>query len=127
MRDILIQLASELVERLEKKTADADQVADAVIRLLAQRGQLSLVRELPEAIERVWKERYGAATISVQSAHPLTAALRKQIEALAPGAELRETVDTKLIGGMRLRIDDRIIDGSIAGHLDQLRTQWKAS
>lgn len=121
MRYSAKQLASALIDTAQKHTAPG--AANALIALLAKAGELRQVRAIAEAVELVWKQRYGAATVTVETAHPLTAALRRRLEAVARGAELRETVDPSLIGGARVRVDDRVVDGTIAGYLKQLHTK----
>jgi len=39
--------------------------------------------------------------------------------------ELATEVDPSLIGGMQVRLDHRVIDGSVRRHLDDLRQQLK--
>lgn len=116
------QLARALIETCEQKGVDIDKAADGVVALLAQQRELARVRDVMEAVEHVWKQKYGAATVTIQTAHPLTAALHRKIEEAAAGAEVRSSVNQQLIGGARVRVDDRIIDGSITGKLEQLKS-----
>ncbi len=115
------QLAWTLVDTLkEASKEDIEQTAKSVIHLLASRNELNRLKGLVEAIEQVWIQKYGAATITVGTPYPLSAALRKKLETIAQGVELKEQVRPELIGGTRLRVDETIIDGSIQGHLSQL-------
>ncbi|TAL51280.1 hypothetical protein EPN81_00415 [Patescibacteria group bacterium] len=115
------QLARAFVTSLEEATRPQVEAAAAeLITLLAQRNEIHRVKGVIEAIEPVWQEVYGAATVKIETAHPLTAALRKKLEALAPGAEIQEMVRPEIIGGAKLRMDETIIDGSIEGHLSDL-------
>ena len=120
MKNTPKQLARELVDLCEKGE-DVHMVADALVALLQEKSSLGMLRDVMKSIETVWKDRYGAATITVVSAHPLNAATRTRLEQTAKGAQLIEDVDVELIGGASVRIDDRIIDGSIKGHLDHLK------
>lgn len=99
-----------------------DAAAAEFVRLLAEKGSLRVAHDVIRAIETVWKETYGAATITVETAHPLSRIARNALESAAKGATVRDIVAPELIGGARLRIDDRIVDGSLAGQLEQLRT-----
>ena len=115
------QLAQTLVETLENASKeDIEQTTTAVIHLLASRNELNRLKGLIEAIEQVWIQKYGAATITVETPYPLSIALRKKLETIAQGVQLKEQVRPELIGGARLRVDETIIDGSIQGHLLQL-------
>ncbi|MBI4591847.1 F0F1 ATP synthase subunit delta [Candidatus Uhrbacteria bacterium] len=115
------QLARAFVTALEGATRlQVDGAATELVALLASRNEVHRVKSVIEAIETVWRETYGAGTVKIETAHPLTAALRKKLEALAPGAQIKENVRTEIIGGAKLRIDETIIDGSIEGHLAHL-------
>lgn len=116
------QLATVVIDLVESGKASVQEVTDGLVRLLAAQHDLKRLHDLERAIEHVWKQRYGVATLTIETAHPLTASLRKKIEQTTKGAEVREVVNPDLIGGARLTIDDRVIDGTITGTLDQLRT-----
>lgn len=115
------ELARVLVESLnhaDEKTVTV--VAEDLVRELGSRRELHRLRGLLDAMDHAWAKRHGAATISVETAYPLSDVLRKKIEKIADGAELRERVIPELIGGARLRVDEKIIDGTIEGSLEQL-------
>ncbi|MBM5789723.1 F0F1 ATP synthase subunit delta [Candidatus Parcubacteria bacterium] len=114
------QLATALLETAEH-AHNARGAADALMAWLSQRGELHRARGVAAAVEQVWKQKYGAATVTIASAHALPSDLKKRLETLAPGAEVKEAVDPALIGGARVRVDDRVVDGTIAGYLEQLR------
>ena len=115
------QLAGVLIEHIQIQKLDVELVTDALITFLAERRELHRVREIVLLIERIWKEKYGAATITIETAYPLTSAMKKKFEHLGEGAEVKEQIDSSVIGGARIRIDDRIIDGTLANSLQQLR------
>lgn len=119
------QLATALIDEMEKKGADVKQVTREFVHLLAERNELKRMGDVVRAIDLIWKKRHGAATITVETAHPMNDALRKQLEKIAPGAEVREVINEALIGGARVRIDDRMIDSTISGHLERLKTHLK--
>ncbi|MBI4256603.1 F0F1 ATP synthase subunit delta [Candidatus Uhrbacteria bacterium] len=115
------QLTRAFVTALRGATIQqVESAAAQLVALLASRNETHRVKGVIEAIETVWRETYGAATVKIETAHPLTVALRKKLEALAPGAEMREKVRPEIIGGAKLRIDQTIMDGSIEGHLAHL-------
>lgn len=115
-------LANVLVELLEGSDAlMVQEVMRAFVRLLAERQELYRVNGVSQALESVWRDRYGAATIAISTAYPLTDEMRASLQALAQGATIHEEVDATLIGGARLKVDDTIIDGSVKGHLETLK------
>lgn len=116
------QLARLLVNLLDGSTKpQVESAAGELVTLLARQNEVHRVKGVIDAIEDAWREQYGAATVKIQTAYPLTSSLRKKLEELAPGAEIKEQVRPEIIGGARLRIDETIIDGSIEGHLAQLK------
>jgi F-type H+-transporting ATPase subunit delta len=70
----------------------------------------------------------GRTYAEVQVAQPLTESQTTALQAAlerATGAELtmRVTVDPSVVGGVRARVGDTVIDGSVARRLSQLRTR----
>jgi F-type H+-transporting ATPase subunit delta len=68
----------------------------------------------------------GLVHVEVVSAVPLTKsledALRTKIESsLGKTVELTLTVDKEILGGLRLRIGDRVADASVRHRLERLR------
>ncbi len=116
------QLAELLVHECEDLSrTELVKVVKAFVSELALRGWIYRWRDIEREVHGAWQRKYGAAHVTVVSAHPLTVALRKSIEAAAPGAEILERVDERLMGGAIIRIDDRRIDASIAGSLQRLK------
>lgn len=112
------QLTRAFVAALDGATkVQVENAAAELIAILASRNEVHRVRGVIESIENVWRETYGAATVTIQTAHPLTTAFRKKLEDIAPGVQIKEKVRPEIIGGARLRIDETIIEGSIEGHL----------
>ncbi len=116
------QLAKVLFDTIDKGNGkDVSAITDEFVRLLAKRAELHRISGVIQSFEKIWKDKFGAATITVESAHPLSASLKKQVEEIAPGAEVREIVNENLIGGAKIRLDDRAVDGSVSGHLNQIK------
>lgn len=106
------QWADALEAACEGKTpAQVTAIAGELVRTLASRGELGKAREIVRRL---------TVTVSAETARPLKAATRKAIEDAA-GAPVTEVVRPELIGGLRLRIGDRVIDGSVAGNLERLK------
>ena len=56
------------------------------------------------------------------------AALAERLRAMTGGdVETEERVDPDLLGGMQVRIGDRLIDGSVRGRLERLRASLATS
>jgi len=117
------QLATALVQATEGKSGKELQSAvSEFVRILSQERLMHRWRDIARAVDRVWIERHGMANVTVATAYPLDKPLMQALEKAANGASVTTTVEPELLGGARIRIDDRLIDGSIAGHLERLRT-----
>ncbi len=115
-------LATVLVDECEDVTrAELVKIIDAFVGELAARGIMHQWREIEREIHGAWRRKFGAANVTIVSAHPLTVGMRKAIESSAPGADITERIDERLMGGAILRVDDRRIDASVAGILQRLK------
>lgn len=121
-------LATVLVDQCVDVTrAELVKIIDAFVGELAARGMMHKWRDVEREIHGAWKRKFGAASVTIVSAHPLTVAMRKAIEANAPGADITERIDERLMGGAVMRIDDRRIDASVAGTLQRLKVHLEKS
>jgi F-type H+-transporting ATPase subunit delta len=69
---------------------------------------------------------HGVVVANVTSAQPLEpaelAAIAERVAALSGArVEVHSTVDPALIGGLTVRVGDRLIDASVRGRLSRLR------
>jgi len=116
------QLADVFISSLEGKgKGDLAKAAEGFIKLLAQRQELFRVHDIIRQIDSVWKEKFGAANISVETAYPLSNEVVSSLTKAAKGATIHTKVNKELIGGAKIRIDDRLIDGTVAGRLMALK------
>lgn len=114
------QLARLFVESVEGASSKhLEEAATELISWLHARGELKKLKDVIRSIDQIWKEKHGLSTLTIETAHPLTHTMKEALTKLAAGAEVREVVDSSLIGGAKLRIDERIIDGSLKGALHQ--------
>ena len=118
------QLAALIVDHIVPLTKpESAKAMKAFVGLLAEQGLLVKWREIERQIHEVWKQRFGASMVTVVSAHELTQKVRDELEKIAPGADIVERVDERLMAGAVIRIDDRRIDGSMAGRIGRLKQQ----
>ncbi len=115
----MAEVAAELLEPKEGKTLE--ESARVFLDWLNEQHELHRLPDVLRALDDVWKARFGSANVWVATAHPLSREARKALEHAARGATLTDTVDANLIGGARVRIDDRVVDGSLRGALTHLQ------
>ncbi|GAB4168479.1 MAG: F0F1 ATP synthase subunit delta [Wenzhouxiangellaceae bacterium] len=95
------------------------------LEVLIHYRRLELLPEISAQFEELRRERERRLKVEVTSAVALDAEQREQlIERLKQrydsDIELHASVDPKLLGGMVIRIGDKVIDASVRGRLDQL-------
>ena len=102
----------------------SDLLVDA-LQVLNRKGRIGLIGAVAEGYRESRDEVRGRVQVHVQSAVPLTSDHRDRIREVAQrrsgkAAELVETVDPSLIGGLVIRIDDEKLDVSVATKLRTL-------
>jgi len=104
--------------------------AENLVRVLAQNGRLELLPAIREQFEALKNEREGVVEAEVESAFELTQdQVRDLVSRLEKklGRKVRPTVrvDRSLIGGVRVVVGDKVIDGSARAQLGALETALK--
>jgi F-type H+-transporting ATPase subunit delta len=107
-----------------------DAQAENFVRVLAQNGRLDLLPEMRMQFEALKNEREGVVEAEVHSAFELSdAQLADLVQRLEKktGRKVRAkvSVDRELIGGVKLVLGDKVIDGSARGQLGALQTALK--
>ena len=105
--------------------------AENLVRVLAENGRLEVLPEIRVQYEQLKNEREGVLEVEVITAFEMDDA---QVADLAGRLErktgrkvkTRVTVDRSLIGGARIEIGDKVIDGSARAQLVALENALKA-
>ena len=105
--------------------------AENFVRVLARNDRLSLLPEIRQQFEVLKNEREGVIEAEVQSAFELSdAQLKDLVQRLEKktGRKVRPhvSVDRELIGGVKIVLGDKVIDGSARAQLAALETALKA-
>ena len=108
-----------------------DAQAENFVRVLAENGRLELLAEIRAQFDARKNEREGVVEAEVHSAFELTktqvADLQERLEKRT-GRKVRTQVriDRDLIGGVRVVLGDKVIDGSARAQLGALESALKA-
>ena len=105
--------------------------AENLVRVLAENGRLELLPEIRSQYEALKNEREGVVEAEVQSAFDLSQAQVKDLVARLENktgrkVRVRVTLDKELIGGVRVVLGDKVIDGSARAQLGALENELKA-
>ena len=98
----------------------------AILRMMVSRGHVSALSRMAEDYEELARGYRGESIAVVTSAVPLkeaeTVALRAKLEKkLGRKVTLQCQVNPDLIGGIRVEVDGRVIDGSIRNKLEEIK------
>lgn len=114
-----LELAQSLVERMSEATGN-------LVHLLVERHRLDLLDGIVEEFGRLRDRRAGIVRAEVVTAVPVTPALRTRLER-ALREQLRADVRTEvrqdpdIVGGLVIRVGDRVVDASIRTKLQKLQ------
>ena len=98
-----------------------------LVYALAQRGDLALLAEIAVALrERMRRAEAEPVAAEIISAIPLTDAEREALVArlesqYGAGLDVRYVVDPAILGGLIVRVGDKLIDGSVATKLAAMK------
>jgi F-type H+-transporting ATPase subunit delta len=103
----------------------------AFLRLVLDNDRLSALPEVAVQFRRLKNEADGTADCLIESAFALSDAqladLVKRLTAKFPGRlKPQVRVEPQLIGGIRVTVGDRVLDGSVRARLDAMRLQLTA-
>jgi F-type H+-transporting ATPase subunit delta len=103
-----------------------------LLALLVQRGRFELLPDVIREFRRLQRRREGIVEARVTSAAALDPADVDAIEARLTAltgqrVELSLSVDPGLLGGLQVRVGDRLIYASIRGRLERLRNTFAGS
>ena len=105
--------------------------AENLVRVLAENGRLELLPEIRVQYEALKNDREGVVEAEIYSAFELTKPqlddLVQRLEAKT-GRKVKARVETDqaLIGGVKVVLGDKVIDGSARAQLGALENQLKA-
>jgi F-type H+-transporting ATPase subunit delta len=101
------------------------------VRVLAENGRLDVVSEISTQFQMLKNEREGVVEAKVESAFEMDQAQVADLVArlekkTGRKVKARVSVDKSLIGGVRVTIGDKVIDGSARAQLAALENALKA-
>jgi F-type H+-transporting ATPase subunit delta len=102
-----------------------DGPARNLVQLLIENARLTLVSQIREQYEALRREHEGVLEASIISAMPINDA---QVDGLRSALEKKYgrkvntqvEVDPSLIGGVRIKVGDKVIDATVRGKLDAM-------
>jgi F-type H+-transporting ATPase subunit delta len=119
---------AEKAKLVDTALAGTDPLVLNLARLLLRRSKTTLGPQIKEAFQELVDAERGVSHATVTSAVPLSSgdvsAVTDRLKAITGGEVVVETeVDESILGGLVVRIGDRLIDGSTKSKLIALKQQ----
>ncbi len=110
---------------IERAFSGLHDIARHTVLLLIRKRREAIFDEIVEQFDLLEQRNRGGSPLRVESARELDPAeLRALVDKLGARYhtifDVSQTVDPSLIGGIRITMGDKLIDGSVAGRLDEL-------
>ncbi len=107
---------------------DHDKVLDNFVKILAENGDLAKFEEIEAEFKTIEREAKGIKEVNVTFAHPLEKnhQIMDELNKVVEGkVEFKTSTDGSIIGGVVVRVDDTLIDGSVKTQLENLNRELK--
>lgn len=117
--------ASQKVEMIVNVAPEEGAMVKNLLSALAEQNRLTLLPEVSEQVEKFRADEEQSVNVTVSSAFALNAKqedrLKEKLKTkLGRDVQLVTEIDKSLIGGVIIRTDDLVIDGSVTGKLTKL-------
>lgn len=132
-RELAVFLRSPVVNAQQKRTVlkelfegKVSETTSAFLDILVRKGREDQIHEVVRAFKKLYNEHAGIVEVEVTTASELSS---KQEESLKTALEQRtgkkivilKQIDPSVRGGIKARIDDTVIDGTVQYKLEKLR------
>ncbi len=130
LADSKVPLESRLV--LVERSLDISPLALNLAKLLVQKGRSADARAVADAFGRMADDHEGIAHAEVTTAVELSASKLGEIEQQLSGqigktVKATARVDPAILGGVVVRVGDRLVDGSVRTRLKRLRRELEGA
>lgn len=134
--DLRVFLHSPVIKKEKKRAAikaifnkDMQDITNNLLNILLDKDREMLIEDITRHFVNLYNIHHGNLNVSVTSAYQLEddqreALVNKLEEVSGKNILLHTRVDESLIGGLKVRIDDTVIDGSVKYKLSQLRDRF---
>lgn len=122
---LTLDVRKAVLEEVVKRSG-MPEIACGFIRTLFLRGRISLLADVLELLDRVVNKRLGRVRAEVTTAVPLTEShtekIRKSLSDFArKEVHLTTEVDASIIGGVVVRMEGTVFDGSLRARLARMK------
>jgi ATP synthase F1 delta subunit len=120
--------SEEKRDGVKKIVSDADERFENFLELLAERHRMPVLFRIRRIFDDLWAEENKLLSVTVTSATELDQSLVDDIgkrieEQTGRRVELSSSVDPDVLGGLRVRVGNMVLDATVRNRLEQLRKQ----
>lgn len=135
-RDFVLMLRNPIIHHGHKLavlkkifTKKVNNITISFFEIITRKNREQYLPEMAKAFLHQYNVEKGIVESTVITASPLSAALKKEVNAVLKKitgdkkVELTEVVDEELIGGFVLKVGDKQIDDSVSSRLREIKLQ----
>jgi ATP synthase F1 delta subunit len=120
--------SAEKKDGVDKVVDDANEHFVNFLKLIAERHRMPALFRMRRAFDALWREENKLLEVRITSAVELDEELVKTIgrrieEQTGKQIDLDANVDPDVIGGLVLRVGNKVMDASVRGRLERLRKE----
>jgi F-type H+-transporting ATPase subunit delta len=120
--------SEEKKEGVRRIVSDADERFLNFLELLAERHRMPVIFRVRRTFDSMWAEENRLLPVTVTSAVELDEGLVRSIgdriaEQTGRQVELSSKVDPDVLGGLKVRVGNMVLDATVRNRLEQLRKQ----
>ena len=120
--------SEEKREGVRKIVSDADERTVNFLELLAERHRMPALFRIKREFDALWADENKLLPVTVTSAVELDEGLVEEIgkriqEQTGRKVELSTNVDPDVLGGLMVRVGNKVLDGTVRNRLERLRKQ----
>ncbi len=98
------------------------------VKVVCEHGRLDSLKDIYFAARTMLNRKKGIIQVQMVTAEPVDTGLVEQVrqslkQKLGSDVEVSTSIDPKLLGGVLIRVGDKVYDGSVARKLELLRDQ----
>lgn len=135
-RDLILFLKSPVIKYDDKLSAleeifghRVQDVTNLFIKLLVKKNRVNLLDQIAEAFIQKYNEYAGIIKVDVYTAYAMSDAQKEELlraleQRTRKKVEMTLTQDASLMGGIAVRIDDTVIDGTVKHKLAELEQKF---
>lgn len=120
--------AESLLASVEGKSKkEVEQATKNLLDILVENKDLKMSAQIINQFSKLWDKKNSISRVEVTSANELTKSTKKDVEKFVATkfdvktVEIVEKIDKSLMGGIVIRVGDRIYDGSLKSRVYDLK------